>query len=140
MPAAPARAERNSTVTKTSVEPIFPISTCWRKAAAIAPATAPPIKKYRMPFIALLDPRQCWVARHGNSRDQRAPFADVLDDRLVATRLLGAAGRAGTAHIVQFRTVGVKRPGHELAPESPEFGRQSCDSGALRRGGKGCRT
>jgi hypothetical protein len=57
------------------------------------------------------------------------------------TEMLGAPGRAGAAHIVQFRTVGMEGFGDELAPERTEFFegfRQSV--AAVRRGVKGCRT
>src|SRR4051812_24069896 len=54
--------------------------------------------------------------------------------------VLGAPGRAGAAHIVQFRPVGVERPGHELAPEGAEFRQRLGRPVAVRRGGEGCRT
>jgi hypothetical protein len=55
--------------------------------------------------------------------------------------MLGVPGRAGAAHVVQFRAVGVERLGDELAPESAEFCQRFCQSGAcMSRGVKGCRT
>jgi len=56
--------------------------------------------------------------------------------------MLGVPGRAGTAHIVQFRAVWVERLGDELAPEGAEFCKGFFQSvAAVRRGGvKGCRT
>jgi hypothetical protein len=36
--------------------------------------------------------------------------------------LLGAAGRTRAAHVMQFRPVGIKSPGEELAPEGADFG------------------
>jgi hypothetical protein len=44
--------------------------------------------------------------------------------------VLGAPGRAWAAHIMQFRPVGVERPGEEGAPEGHEFGEWFC--GAVR--------
>jgi ATP-binding cassette ChvD family protein len=55
--------------------------------------------------------------------------------------MLGAPGRSRAAHIVQFRAVGIERPGDELAPEGAEFCQRFCQSvAAVRRGVKGCRT
>jgi hypothetical protein len=51
--------------------------------------------------------------------------------------VFGAPGRAGAAHIMQFRPVGVECPDEEGAPEGFEFGNGL--RGAVRgRGGKGC--
>ena len=59
-------------------------------------------------------------------------------------RVLGAPGRAGAAHVVQFRPVGVERPVEELAPEGAELGEGLCRSAAAcapgRYAGKGCRS
>ena len=61
----------------------------------------------------------------------------MLEDRLIAMGVLGAAGGAGAAHVVQFRPVGVERPGEEGAPEGLELGNRL--RGAVRgRGGEGC--
>src|SRR5215218_9220810 len=65
---------------------------------------------------------------------------NIRQSSVRAGEVLGAAGRARAAHIVQFRTVGVERLGHELAPEAAEFGERPGKAVALRRGGKGCRT
>jgi hypothetical protein len=55
--------------------------------------------------------------------------------------MLGAPGRARAAHIVQFRTVGIERPGYELAPEGAEFCQRFCQPWVcMHRGGKGSRT
>lgn len=52
---------------------------------------------------------------------------------------LGAAGRAGAAHIMQFRPVGVEGPGEELAPEVADFGDSACMPGAVAcRGRERC--
>jgi hypothetical protein len=41
---------------------------------------------------------------------------------LVVPHLLGAPGRARTAHVMQFRPVGIEGPEEESAPEGAEFG------------------
>jgi len=51
--------------------------------------------------------------------------------------VFGAPGRAGAAHIVQFRAVGVECLGDELAPEGLEAGRNDPSVPADRRGGEG---
>jgi hypothetical protein len=38
--------------------------------------------------------------------------------------LLGAAGRAGSTHIMQLRPVGIEGAGEELAPELADFGQR----------------
>src|SRR4249920_1371300 len=55
--------------------------------------------------------------------------------------MLGVPGRAGAAHIMQFRAIGVERPGEELAKEGAEFCKGLCQAvAAVRRGVEGCRT
>jgi hypothetical protein len=57
------------------------------------------------------------------------------------SRPLGAAGRAGTAHVVQLRAVGVEHLGEERVEESTHSGEgMALSDTALRRGGKGNRT
>jgi hypothetical protein len=52
-------------------------------------------------------------------------------------RLLGTPGRAGAAHVMQFRPVGVEGPGEELAAEIADFGEKIAASvAAVRRGGE----
>jgi hypothetical protein len=42
---------------------------------------------------------------------------------------------------MQFRPVGIERPGDELAPEGAKLGKGLCDTvAAVRRGGKGRRS
>src|ERR1700678_936944 len=138
MQVAAASTERNTNVATTFVE--LPMSRCWKKASAITPATHPPIRKYRMRFIDLLavcDGAGCQLwrgglktgllgslnTRQGNSWDQhpRRRFEPCL----VARNLLGAPGRAGPAHIMQFRPVGVECPDVEMVPESADVGEQT---------------
>ena len=71
-------------------------------------------------------------------------FDDHRLDRGRQRLLLGAAGRAGTAHIMQFRPVGVECPDEELAPKCPDVGAQAgfavsagCRGGERSLGG-GC--
>src|ERR1700733_1792216 len=53
---------------------------------------------------------------------------------------LGAAGGARSAHIVQFRPVGIESPGKECAEEGPDSGEGiGVSVAAFCRGGKGCR-
>ena len=55
--------------------------------------------------------------------------------------VLGAPSGTRAAHIMQFRAVGVERPGEEMLPESPEFSeRPGVSVAAVRRGGKGRRS
>jgi hypothetical protein len=69
------------------------------------------------------------VARNQASR-KRAGRAERLKNRRVigllarGAHVLGAPGRARAAHIMQFRPVGVERPGEEGAPEGAEFGKR----------------
>ena len=56
-------------------------------------------------------------------------------------RLLGAAGWAGPAHIVQFRAVGIERLGEERAEEGTDSGEdKAVSAAAVRRRGEGSRT
>src|SRR5437899_7670383 len=50
--------------------------------------------------------------------------------------VLGAPGRAGAAHVMQFRTVGVERLVEECAPEGAEFGKRLFGTG-MAGGGSG---
>ena len=53
-------------------------------------------------------------------------------------RLLGAAGRARSAHIVQLGAVGVERLGEERAEEGPDPGEElAVPVTAVRGGGEG---
>ena len=98
-----------------------------------------------------------WEYRHGRAQSGSAQAglgSNVSEDQvercgpqrrsgraLRAGHLLGAAGGSGASHIVQFRPVGVERPGKELAPEATQLGERACRaSAAVRRGGKGCRS
>lgn len=53
------------------------------------------------------------------------------------SRLLGAPGRAGAAHVMQFRPVGIESPGEELTAEIADLGEGIAASvAAFRRGGE----
>src|ERR1700723_4304052 len=53
---------------------------------------------------------------------------------------LGAAGRARSAHVMQFRPVGVECLGEEIAEEGADSGEGiGVSVAAFCRGGKGCR-
>src|SRR5258708_29654157 len=54
-------------------------------------------------------------------------------------QMLGAPGRARSAHIVQFRSVRVECFGEELAPESKDFSERIGPVPAVRAGRKGFR-
>ena len=73
----------------------------------------------------------------GNSWDQYSRRRFELC--LVVRNLFGAAGRARSAHIVQFGAVGVERPGKELAEEFADADAVRPDLVAGGRGGNGCR-
>ena len=80
------------------------------------------------------------VARNRRTRKRPARAPQFKNEGSVARRrhVLGAPGRSGPAHIVQFRPVGIERPCEERAPESQQFGERLCRAGAVRgRGGKG---
>ena len=49
--------------------------------------------------------------------------------------LLGAAGRTGAAHVMQFRPVGIEGPDEEKAPELTDLGENVSLSVAAGRGG-----
>ena len=67
-----------------------------------------------------------------------ADFRNHRLDRWRQYRLLGAAGRSGSAHIMQFRPVGIEGPGKELPPEAADRGiRLVLSVTAGRRGGNG---
>jgi hypothetical protein len=40
------------------------------------------------------------------------------------SEVLGAPGRTGSAHVVQFRSIGIEHFGEELAPECLELGKR----------------
>jgi hypothetical protein len=56
--------------------------------------------------------------------------------RLGRCALLGAAGRARTSHVVQFRPVWVECPEEELAEKALESMQRVSALAALRGGGK----
>jgi hypothetical protein len=51
--------------------------------------------------------------------------------------VLGVPGGARAAHVMQFRPVGVERPGQELAPEGTDFSEWAGAVAAASRGGEG---
>ena len=68
---------------------------------------------------------EAWVGRH----------TDGSGGVQVRRRdMLGAPGRARAAHIMQFRPMGVERPGEEVAPEGTELGERV--GGVAAAGGK----
>src|SRR3954466_3637941 len=80
------------------------------------------------------------VARYGwtRKRPERAPRFKSEGSVARRRHVLGAPGRSGPAHIVQFRPVGIERLCEEGAPEGQQFGERLCSAGAVRgRGGKG---
>jgi hypothetical protein len=69
----------------------------------------------------------------GNGWDQHS--RKRFEPCLVVRNLLGAAGRARAAHIMQFRPVGIEGPDEELAPEGEQPGEWAGASvAAVRRG------
>jgi hypothetical protein len=84
--------------------------------------------------------RNCapWFAASAAPRKDGWKMSSV--GALKAGRLLGAAGRAWAAHIVQFGPVRVESPGEELAEEVADSGEGICPCLVVGdRGGNGCR-
>src|SRR6185503_417356 len=87
--------------------------------------------------------RSPWLRaiRDGASGLKRGAGSEKPGSSVRTAEMLGAPGRAGAAHIVLFRAVGVERLGDELAPEGAEFCQRFCQAvAAVRRGVKGYRT
>src|SRR5258707_9094402 len=80
------------------------------------------------------------VARNAGACKRRSAKYGVRSGRMQVRggHVLGAPGRAWTAHIMLFRPVGMERRDDELMPELANFADQSgLASLALRRRGRG---
>ena len=72
--------------------------------------------------------------RRARKRTWKRGYLKIPGSSVRAGEVLGAPGRAGAAHIVQFRAVGIEGLGHELAPESAEFSERLGQAVAVSRG------
>jgi hypothetical protein len=102
---------------------------------AQAPAA---IEKRPRPWKAPAAIRKAPAALKQAQAPQKAAFGQLPGEISSTRHVLGAPGRARAAHIVQFRPVGVERPGEEMLPKRLEFSeRPGLSAVADRRGSEG---
>ena len=68
--------------------------------------------------------------------DKGSEVAGLEPERRIHA-VLGAPGRAGTAHVVQFGPVGVESGGEEALPEALDLRGEHGGTAGFRRNGKG---